>query len=102
MLQASSYGRVLDRTVLVDVFNPRIGDTAVVFEERWQSSTSNVAAFIDCSGEDSTPEFTVPNRIIGAATEERDAERSAGYYHSLDFLFFRWTIETPRKMSAWS
>src|SRR5712692_1881990 len=101
ILQASPGGWVFDRTVIIDVFNSRIGQAAIIFEKRRQLPTSDVAAFIDRSGKYSTSVFTVPNRVIGAAAKEGDTERSARYDHALVFLFFRWTVVTPRKTSAW-
>src|ERR1700722_14653813 len=87
-LQASAHGRMLKRAVLVYVLNSRIGNAAVVFEERRQMPARNVAALINRSGEYRAAEFSKPNWIIGAATEERNTERSARCNHKVCFLLF--------------
>src|ERR1700733_4570731 len=79
---------MLDRAVLVYVLNSRIGNAAVVFEERRKVPARNVAALINRGRQHRPAEFSEPNRIIGAATEERDAERSARCNHELCFLLF--------------
>ena len=81
-LKTAAHRWVLDRVVSTNIFNFRIRDAAVIFEERWQtSSTSNVAALVDRGGQYRSPVLTIPNRIVCATTEKGDAKWSARDHH---------------------
>src|SRR5580704_15874341 len=90
---------MFDRIILVDVFNSRIRNAAVIFEKWRQPPACDIAAFIDRCGQNRAAEFAKPNGIIGAATEERDTQRSPGCYHAIRFLLFIW-IMSRRKIQA--
>ena len=53
----------------------------MILEERWQSPASDIAALVDGGRQYSAAMLAIPDRIIGAATEEGDAKRSARDYH---------------------
>ena len=64
---------MFEGAVVVDVFDSRIRDTAVVFEKRRQVAASYVAGLVDRGGQYGATEFTVVDRIVCAAAEERDS-----------------------------
>ena len=49
-------------------------------------SASDIAALVDRRRQDRAAVFAVPHRIVGAATEKRDAKRSASDYHAFVLL----------------
>jgi hypothetical protein len=61
---------MLNRTVLTDVFDFRVRDAAVILEEGRQPPAGNVAALVDSRRQYSPTILAIPDRIIGAATEE--------------------------------
>src|SRR5271157_5049700 len=85
-LQTAAHRWVLDGAIGADVFRFGVQDTAVVLEKRRQPSTSDVAPLIDCGRQHCAPVFTIPNRVIRAATEEGNAERSSGNNHIMRSL----------------
>jgi hypothetical protein len=61
---------MLNGSILANVLDFGIGDTAVVIKERWEPSTGYIAALVDCCGQYGTAILTVPDRIVGTAPEE--------------------------------
>src|SRR5262249_38127092 len=72
---------VFDQIVPPDVFDLRIRDAAVVFEEWRQPAACDIAALVDGSRQYRPTIFVVPNRIVGASSEEGDTERCARNDH---------------------
>ena len=80
---------MFDRAVLVHIFNLGIRDAAMVFEKRRKPPAGDVTGFVNGRRQDGAAEFTVPDRIVGAPTEERDAERRSGDDHTFSVSFSR-------------
>ena len=72
---------MLNRIVRANVFDLGVGDAAVVFEERWQPSTGDVAALVDRGRQYRATVLAIPNGIIGTTAEEGDTKRSASDDH---------------------
>jgi len=84
ILEAGSYGRMLDVSVILDRFDLRPDDAGFFVVERWKKARRDVTEFVYGSGEDGAAVIGIPTVIISAAAEERYAVWSAGYYN-VDF-----------------
>jgi hypothetical protein len=61
---------MLKLIIVINIFDSRIRDAAVVLEKRWQAAASNVATLVDRRGENRTAVFTKPNRVVGSTTKK--------------------------------
>ena len=69
-LQTTTNGGVLNRAVLINIFNFRVRNPGVIFKKRRKVTTGDIAAFIDRRGQDGATMLAVPDRVVGAATEK--------------------------------
>jgi len=69
-LQARSNGGMFNLAIAPYVFDFRIGDAAVVLEERWQTATRQVTALIDGARQYGTAVLSIPDRIICATAKK--------------------------------
>src|SRR5476651_2585494 len=76
--------RVLDLGYALHLFDLRPDDTALEVEERWQIADVQVEILVDRGRQHGTAMLAKPRRIVGAASEEGDAERRARDDHLLD------------------
>jgi hypothetical protein len=70
MPQDLSGGRMNDLIHGLTSFDPRINDPKSMREERGQIAAGQIAILVNRRGQDRAPVFTVPRRIICAASEE--------------------------------
>src|SRR5215472_12073049 len=97
---------MLDRVVLVHVLNFGVGNAAVIFKKWRKVPAGNVTALVDGGGKDGAAVFTVPNRVVGAATKKRNAKRGTGDDHTLGSPFHRIKVltnprsRTPRRLGS--
>src|SRR5882724_12475777 len=82
-LQAAPDRRMLDSSVVCHVLNLRIRDSAVVIEKGREPPAGDVTVFVDGRRQNSSSVFLIPNRIIGASTEKRNAQWGASNNHLL-------------------
>jgi len=82
-LQTTTNGGVLNRAVLINIFNFRVRYPGVIFKKGRKVTTGDIAAFIDRRGQDGATMLAVPDGIVRASAEERDAEWSASNDHAL-------------------
>ena len=73
--------RVLDLADLLDVLDDRVDDAELVIEERRQLANADVAVLVDGRRQHGAAMLAIPVRVVGAAAEERDAERRAADDH---------------------
>jgi hypothetical protein len=85
-LQAAAHRGMLDRAILVYVFDFGVGNAAVIFKKWRKMAASDVATLVNRSGEDGAAVLTVPNGIIRATAKKRNAKWGAGDDHTVGFL----------------
>src|SRR5579862_420186 len=76
-LQDFSDGWMVDLVEGIGRFDLRVGDSVPVLEERREVAARNPAIFVDGRREDRAAVVSVPGRVIGSASEERESERSS-------------------------
>src|ERR1700730_2775129 len=80
--QDAAHRRVFDLGQILDQLDLGINDLRLVLEERRQPAHADVAIFVDRGADHRTAVLAKPRRIIGAATEQRDAKRGAADDHA--------------------
>src|ERR1700722_18466599 len=80
-LQALARRRMLDPAIVIYVFNSRVRQAALILEKGREPSGRNVAALVDSGREHSAAVLAVPDGIIRASAEERNAKRSTSNDH---------------------
>jgi hypothetical protein len=69
-LQAAADGRMLNSSIVANVFYLRVGYPAVIFEEGWKLPASDVTTLVNSSCQDRSTVLAVPDRIVRATTEK--------------------------------
>src|SRR5580704_9782257 len=80
-LQALARRRMLDRVIVIYVFNSRVRHAALILEKGREPSGRNVAALVDSGRQHSAAVFAIPDGIIRASPEERNAKRGTSNDH---------------------
>jgi hypothetical protein len=86
-LQTSTNRGMFNGAVLIDIFNFRVRNAAVIFKKRRKVPTGDIATFIDSRGQDGPSMFAVPDGVVSASTKKRNAEWGSSDNHALGFLF---------------
>src|SRR5579883_3511498 len=80
--QDRTHRRMLDLFDVVHELDARVDDAVLVLEERRQVAHTDAAIFVDRHAEHGPAVLAVPDRVIRAAAEQRDPERSAADDHA--------------------
>ena len=81
LLQHVAHRRVADLGQLAHVLDEGIDDAVLVLEEGRQPADADVAVFVDGKADHPAAMPAIPDGIVGAAAEQRDAERRAADDH---------------------
>src|SRR5580704_5049219 len=82
MREHCPHRRMRDLWYGLAVLDLRVDDAVAMFKKEWQMTAGQVAVFVDGRSEHRAAMLLVPCWIIGAATEERDAERGPADDHA--------------------